>query len=124
MRLFVKMTTRSRCLLSCQAKRRRIFKVWSYPPVGSVCRLNFVFQVQYVYHCCLSLLISLLHREARLTSLQIRLVSERKLRRIQRKKFRNLQTKIFALWDAFNSGDCSARKLLKACSHLNGPAAS
>ena len=72
----------------------------------------------------LYLLISLLHREARLTSLQIRLVSEKKLRRIQRKKFRKLQTKIFALWDAFSSGDCSARKLLKACSHLNGPAAS
>ena len=72
----------------------------------------------------LYLLISFLHREARLTSFQIRLVSERKLRRIQWKKFRNLQTKIFALWDEFNSGDCSARKLLKACSHLNGPAAS
>ena len=63
-------------------------------------------------------------REARLTSLQIRLVSEKKLRRIQRKKFRDLQTKIFALWDEFNSGDRSARKLLKACSYLNGPAAS
>ena len=72
----------------------------------------------------LYLLISLLHREARLTSLQIRLVSEKKLRRIQRKKFRDLQTKIFALWDKFSSGECSARKLLKACSYLNGPAAS
>ena len=72
----------------------------------------------------LYLLVSLLHCEARLTSIQIRLVSEKKLRRIQRKKFRNLQTKIFALWDEFNSGDRSARKLLKACSYLNGPAAS
>ena len=72
----------------------------------------------------LYLLIGLLHREARRTSLQIRLVSEKKLHRIQRKKFRDLQTKIFTFWDEFNSGDRSARKLLKACSYLNGPAAS
>ena len=72
----------------------------------------------------LYLLISLLHREACLTSLQIRLVSEKKLRRIQRKKFWDLQTKIFALWDAFSSGEKSARKLLKACLYLNSPAAS
>ena len=72
----------------------------------------------------LYLLITLLHREARLTSLQIRLVSERKLRRIQRKKYRDLQMRIFQLWDEFNAGSRSARKLLKACSYLNGPAAS
>ena len=72
----------------------------------------------------LYLLISLLHREARRTSLQIRLVSEKKLRRIQMKKFRDLQTKIFDLWEEFNSGARSARKLLKACSYLNGPTAS
>jgi len=72
----------------------------------------------------LYLLIRLLHREARRTSLQIRLVSEKKLRRIQKKKFRDLQTKIFNLWDEFNSGSRSARKLLKACSYLNGPVSS
>ena len=71
----------------------------------------------------LYLLINLLHREARRTSLHIRLVSEKKLRRIQRKKFRDLQTKIAGLWDEYNSGARSARKLLKACSYLNGPAA-
>lgn len=71
----------------------------------------------------LYLLVNLLHRESRRTSLQIRLVSEKKLRRIQRKKFRDLQTKIFDLWDEFKSGARSARKLLKACSYLNGPAA-
>ena len=40
------------------------------------------------------------------------------------KKFRDLRTKIFNLWDEFNSGARSARKLLKACSYLNGPGAS
>ena len=37
-------------------------------------------------------------REARLTSFQIRLVSETKLKRIQRRQFRELQAKIFNLW--------------------------
>ena len=45
----------------------------------------------------LYLLIHLLSYEARRTSVQIRLVSEEKLRRIQKKKFRDLQTKIFNL---------------------------
>ena len=69
----------------------------------------------------LYIMIQLLHREARLTSLHIRLVSERKLRRIQRKKYRNIQTKIFSLWDEFTKGERNALRLLKACSHLNGP---
>ena len=43
----------------------------------------------------LCLLINLLHKEAQLTSVQIRLVSEKKLKRIQRKKYRNLQSKLF-----------------------------
>ena len=40
------------------------------------------------------LLITLLHREAMLTAIQIRLVSEKKLRRIQRHKCRDLRAKI------------------------------
>ena len=67
------------------------------------------------------LLIHLLHREARLTAIQIRLVSERKLRRIQRRKYRELQKRIFELWDEYDAGERSARRLLKACSYLNGP---
>ena len=69
----------------------------------------------------LYLLINLLHKEAQLTSVQIRLVSEKKLKRIQRKKYRNLQSKLFSLWDEFNEAKRSTRKLLKACAHLNGP---
>ncbi|KAK4310746.1 hypothetical protein Pmani_017732 [Petrolisthes manimaculis] len=67
------------------------------------------------------LLITLLHKEAKLTSLHIRLVSEKKLRRIQRRKYRELQNKLFILWDEYLRGDRSALQLLKACSHLNGP---
>ena len=67
------------------------------------------------------LLIQLLYREAKLTAIQIHLVSERKLRRIQRRKYRELQQRIFELWDQYEAGERSARRLLKACSYLNGP---
>ncbi|KAM7440041.1 hypothetical protein ABFA07_010681 [Porites harrisoni] len=67
------------------------------------------------------LLIKFLHKEATLTALQIRLVSEKKLKRIQRRKYRELQAKLFELWDQYKAKERSAKSLLKACSHLNGP---
>ena len=47
----------------------------------------------------LYLLIELLEREARLTAITIRLVSNGKLSRIQRKCYRNIQRKLFDCWD-------------------------
>jgi len=70
----------------------------------------------------LYLLIHLLYQEARLASLQIRLVSEKKLKRVQRKTYRMLQSKVFKLWEEFEDGERSAKRLLKACSNLVGPA--
>ena len=69
----------------------------------------------------LYLLIKLLHREACLTSLQIRLVSEQKLKRMQRKKYKDLQSRLFNLWEEFQHGNRTVGQLLKACAHLNGP---
>ena len=69
----------------------------------------------------LYLLIQLLHREAKLTALQIRLVSDRKLKKIQRRKYRQLQTKLFDLWEEYEANERSAKRLLKACSYLNAP---
>ena len=46
-------------------------------------------------HLPFYLLVELLHQEARLVSIQIRLMSDGKLSRIQRKKYRLLQSKIF-----------------------------
>ena len=69
----------------------------------------------------LYLLIKFLHKEATFTALHIRLVSERKLKRIQRRKYRELQAKLFELWDQYEAKERSAKRLLKACSHLNGP---
>lgn len=67
------------------------------------------------------LLVNLLHKEAKLTSIHIRLVSERKLRRIQRRRYRELQNKLFILWDEYMRGERSSSQLLKACSYSNGP---
>ena len=60
------------------------------------------------------LLIKFLHKEATLTALQIRLVSEKKLKRIQRRKYRELQAKLFELWDQYEAKERSAKSLLKA----------
>lgn len=67
------------------------------------------------------LLLDLLHQEARLTALRIRLVSEKKLKRIQRAKYHSLQAKIFDHWDDFANGKNTAEQLLKQCARLNGP---
>ena len=69
----------------------------------------------------LYLLIGLLHQEAKLTSLQICLVSEKKLKQVQRKVYQTMQGKIFKLWDEYRDGEKSAYQLLKACKYLNGP---
>ena len=68
------------------------------------------------------LLINLLHQESNLVSLQVRLLSEKKLKRHQRRKFKNLQAKIFEYWSRFTAGEMNTRHLLRVCSHLNGPA--
>ena len=67
------------------------------------------------------LLLSLLHNEARLVSLQIRLLSERKLKRIQRAAYRQLQSRLFELWEAFNKREKSLKQLLKGCANINRP---
>ncbi|KAK3727606.1 hypothetical protein QZH41_012639 [Actinostola sp. cb2023] len=75
-------------------------------------------------HLPLYEMISLLHGEARLCQLNIRLVSNGKLKRIQRKKYRNMQAKIFNMWSKYESREKNAFQLLKSCSRLNGPSRS
>ena len=67
------------------------------------------------------LLLDLLHQQARLTALRIRLVSEKKLKRIQRAKYCSLQAKIFDHWDDYSNERNTAEQLLKQCARLNGP---
>ena len=67
-------------------------------------------------------LVKLLQKEAVLVAVQVRLVSERKLKRVQRRKYRQLQAKLFDLWQAYEDDQQSADGLLKACAHLcNAP---
>ena len=52
----------------------------------------------------LYILIHLLNKEAALVFLQIRLVSDRRLRRHQRKTYRKYQKTLFSLWKAYEDG--------------------
>jgi len=72
-------------------------------------------------HIPFYILIQHLHTEAKLCALQIRLVFDGKLMRIQRQTYRRLQGKIFQLWDQYASKDKTAEQLLRACSQLYGP---
>ena len=73
--------------------------------------------------CRLSLycLIELLDRETRLTAVAIRLISDRKLKRVQRRQYRNLQAMLFDSWEKYERKEKTAAQLLRICSHLNGP---
>ena len=64
-------------------------------------------------------LIEPLDREAKLRAVTIRLVSERKLERMQRKTYRHLQAKFFEHWEQYDNRQKTASQF---CSHLNGPA--
>ena len=72
-------------------------------------------------HLPFYLLVELLDQESHLVSIHIRLVSDGKLSRIQRKKYWQLQERVFKHWEDFNFKEISARRLLKLCSYLNGP---
>ena len=72
-------------------------------------------------HLPFYMLVKLLHEEFKLAALQIKLVSERKLKRIQRKKYRDLQCKVLKLWEEYSKNEMTATQLLKSCSIINGP---
>ena len=67
------------------------------------------------------LMVRLLMEQADLVNIQVRLVSERKLKRRQRKAYRSNQGRIAAAWDKFNNGTTSAIALLRTCSHVVAP---
>ena len=57
-------------------------------------------------------LIPMLHAEARLLPLQVRLVSEKKLARYQRKTYRELQRRLLEYWEDFNEERVTIGRLL------------
>ena len=65
------------------------------------------------------LLIQVLYEKASDISLNVELLSNKKLQRRLRKKYVELNKKIFKLWKRYSRGDISTKKLLKACSCLD-----
>ena len=65
--------------------------------------------------------VALLHKEAGLVSVQIRLVSKRKLKRMQRATYSEVQRWLFELSEAFNKKEKSLKQLLKGCANINRP---
>jgi hypothetical protein len=56
-----------------------------------------------------------------MVSLQAKLLSGDRLRRYQRETYRNLQEKIFDLWDLFNGHKITTKKLLQKVSKIYAP---
>jgi len=68
----------------------------------------------------LYLLVHFLHQEARLVTLQMKLVSANKLKRYQRLTYRRLQGKLFKLWEKYIEHEMTPKQLLKATVHFVG----
>jgi hypothetical protein len=66
-------------------------------------------------------LINLLFEEASLVPIQVKLLSNNKLQRNQRKKYKTNQGKIILLWEQLNNKEIKAKHLLKKCSRLHSP---
>ncbi|XP_063420079.1 uncharacterized protein LOC134705246 [Mytilus trossulus] len=66
-------------------------------------------------------LLELLHTETTKVPMQVKLISEGKLKRCQRKKVRAVQGKVFALWEQNTTHSITTAELLKQTMRLNGP---
>ncbi|XP_064627783.1 uncharacterized protein LOC135487676 [Lineus longissimus] len=56
-----------------------------------------------------------------LVGIQVRLVRAAKLKRRQRAQYRQIEGKLFAVWEDYIKGKKNARQLLRTCSHLVAP---
>ncbi|XP_022092139.1 importin-4-like [Acanthaster planci] len=65
-------------------------------------------------------LIELLHVESRYVDVRTQLVSEKKLRRYQRKSSGIAEGRIFDYWREFEDGERTAEALLQACAYVQG----
>ena len=72
-------------------------------------------------HLPLYCLIQLLNKEASLLAMQVRLVSDQKLRGHQRVTYKKMQKKLFSLWNKYQNGKRNSKQLLEACAHLVNP---
>jgi hypothetical protein len=72
-------------------------------------------------HLGLYLLVRLLHNEAKCVNLIVRLISDRKVTRRQKKLYSKMHAKLNENWNQYEEGKKSARQLLKSCAHIYGP---
>ena len=63
-------------------------------------------------------LIQLLHNEATLVTINVRLLSDGRTLRLQRKKYTHMHSRLMKYWDEYSAGTRSARRLLHACARL------
>ena len=68
------------------------------------------------------LLIKLLYKETKAVPMHVKLVSEGKLRRYQRKSTLKTQGQLFSLWEQYTNKQISVSRLLKRCANVYGPA--
>jgi len=62
-----------------------------------------------------------LHREADFVQLQVFLLSERRLRKYKRRVYAGIDAQLCQLWQRYEAGEITTSKLLRCCSHVNGP---
>ena len=67
------------------------------------------------------LLLTLLYQEAQMVEVNVRLLSDEKVRRSQRKSAVNSQMKLHKFWQEYRDGTRSFSRLLSACSGLYAP---
>ena len=65
------------------------------------------------------LLLILLYREARLISLQAHLISDERLRQYKKKAYRQLNGKLFSVWNEYQRGNISVGQLLRTGAHYH-----
>ena len=66
-------------------------------------------------------LVGLIYREAVAVKWQLKLLSEGKVLRRRRNNYRNITANLCKLWAEYERGERSAKRLLKACSHVYCP---
>lgn len=69
-------------------------------------------------------LLLVLHREATSITVQMKMVSEGKIQRYQRKRTLQVEGRVFQLWNDYCERSISASELLKGCASVYGPPAS
>ena len=61
--------------------------------------------------------LDLLHAESKLLAVTRKMLSERKVQHRQHKSTKNVQHRLFTLWDELDAGRRATTSLLKACSY-------